>query len=254
MRHSASNACSSCVGQPLAQLDEVAPARSAPGASGPAWPAGSKSRVVRQRRVAAHAVVVLHPALGGQAVVVPAHRVEDLLAAHPLEAGDQVGVGVARTRARRAARRTRSAAGCRSRRSSARVRGAVEAVGALLAPALCPGLVQAVQGRLVRDGGRAGVRCGCSRCGGSVGRGGAGGSGCCGRRVGSHDGSPWGRGAACGWWRTPDASAVGEGAPRGMRVTVLLRALAAHGYSRPGAVGAAAGAGKERTVRSHRRR
>ena len=51
-------------------------------------------RVVRQRRVAPHAEVVLHPALGRQAVVVPAHRVEDGLAAHPLEAGDQVGVRV----------------------------------------------------------------------------------------------------------------------------------------------------------------
>ena len=37
---------------------------------------------------------VLHPALGGQAVVVPADRVEDLAAAHPLEPGDGVGVGV----------------------------------------------------------------------------------------------------------------------------------------------------------------
>ena len=36
-------------------------------------------RVVRQARVAADAEVVLHPALGGQAVVVPAHGVEDRL-------------------------------------------------------------------------------------------------------------------------------------------------------------------------------
>ena len=55
---------------------------------------GSKSGVVRQRRVALDAEVVLHPALGRQAVVVPAHRVEHGLAAHPLEAGDDVGVGV----------------------------------------------------------------------------------------------------------------------------------------------------------------
>ena len=45
-------------------------------------------------RVAAHPVVVLHPALGRQPVVVPADRVEHVLAAHPLVAGDQVGVGV----------------------------------------------------------------------------------------------------------------------------------------------------------------
>ncbi len=51
-------------------------------------------RVVRQRRVAADAVVVLHPALGGQAVVVPAHRVEDLVAPHAPVAGDGVGVRV----------------------------------------------------------------------------------------------------------------------------------------------------------------
>ena len=51
--------------------------------------------VVRERRVAAHAEVVLHPALGGQAVVVPAHRVEDLEPAHAPVAGDGVGVRVA---------------------------------------------------------------------------------------------------------------------------------------------------------------
>ncbi len=51
-------------------------------------------RVVGQRRVAPHAVVVLHPALGRQPVVVPPDRVEDLLAAHPPEPRDQVGVGV----------------------------------------------------------------------------------------------------------------------------------------------------------------
>ena len=52
-------------------------------------------RVEGLRRVAAHAVEVLHPALGGQAVVVPADRVEDGLAAHPLVAGEGVGLGVA---------------------------------------------------------------------------------------------------------------------------------------------------------------
>ena len=50
--------------------------------------------VVRQRRIAANSVVVLHTALGWQAVVVPAHRVEDLKAAHALVAGHAVGVGV----------------------------------------------------------------------------------------------------------------------------------------------------------------
>ena len=54
---------------------------------------GREAGLVGQRRVAADAVVVLDPALGGQPVVVPAHRVEDLVAAHPLVAGDGVGVG-----------------------------------------------------------------------------------------------------------------------------------------------------------------
>ena len=93
MRHSASKTFSSSLDELLAQLDEVGPAdRDLP----------LRVRLLRrrevgvvgQRRVAAHAVVVLHPALGRQAVVVPAHRVEDLLAAHPLVAGDQVGVRV----------------------------------------------------------------------------------------------------------------------------------------------------------------
>ena len=51
-------------------------------------------RVVRQRRVAPFAIVVLHAPLGGQPVVVPAHRVEHLEATHPLVAGHDVGVRV----------------------------------------------------------------------------------------------------------------------------------------------------------------
>ncbi len=51
--------------------------------------------VVRQRRIAANTGDVLHSPLCGQAVVVPSDRIEDVLAAHPLEAGDGVGVGVA---------------------------------------------------------------------------------------------------------------------------------------------------------------
>ncbi len=50
--------------------------------------------LVRQGRVAADAVVVLDAAFGGQAVVVPPDRVEDLLAAHALEARDDVGLAV----------------------------------------------------------------------------------------------------------------------------------------------------------------
>ena len=60
-------------------------------------PLGGRHEVllVGQGRVAAHAVVVLDPALGRQAVVVPADRVEDLEAAHALVASHAVGVGVA---------------------------------------------------------------------------------------------------------------------------------------------------------------
>ena len=75
----------------VAQLDEVRP--------------GDRRRVLRRlgrggevgvvgdRRVAADPEVVLDPALGRQAVVVPPDRVEDDLAAHALEAGDEVGLG-----------------------------------------------------------------------------------------------------------------------------------------------------------------
>ena len=113
VRHRSSKACSSSAVRPFAQLDEVA-ARDAAAACLPAARrAGSNVGVVGERRVALDAVVVLDPALGGQAVVVPAHRVEDLLAPHALVAGDGVGVGVARTRGRRAASRSPSAAACR---------------------------------------------------------------------------------------------------------------------------------------------
>ncbi|MCB5293707.1 hypothetical protein BJQ90_03165 [Arthrobacter sp. SO3] len=50
--------------------------------------------VVRGGRIAAHPVVVLYAALGGQAVVVPAHRVEHVLAGHALVARQDIGLGV----------------------------------------------------------------------------------------------------------------------------------------------------------------
>ena len=122
--------------EPLAQLDEV----------------GSADRdlllrvrllrrrervVVRQGRVAPHAEVVLHAALGRQAVVVPAHRVEDALAGHPLVARDQVGVRVGEDVA------DVQAAAHRRRRGVDRVDvgalgGAVELVGLVVLPALRP--------------------------------------------------------------------------------------------------------------------
>ena len=91
-RHSCSYATSSSAVSRPAQLDEVLPgdrhlllAR---------LRRRLERRVVRQRRVAAHPVVVLDPPLGRQAVVVPPHRVEDLAAAHALVARDGVGVRV----------------------------------------------------------------------------------------------------------------------------------------------------------------
>ncbi len=53
-----------------------------------------KRRVVRQRGVAAHTVIVLHAPFGRQAVVVPSHRIEHRFAPHPLESRDEVRVGV----------------------------------------------------------------------------------------------------------------------------------------------------------------
>ena len=80
--------------EPLAQLDEV---RSADRDLVLRVGLGRRLEVgvERQRRVAADAEEVLDAPLGGQAVVVPADRVEDVAAAHPLVAGDGVGVGVA---------------------------------------------------------------------------------------------------------------------------------------------------------------
>ena len=56
---------------------------------------GTQVARVRRRGLAAHVVVRLHPPLGRQPVVVPAHRVEDAAAAHALVAGEHVGVRVA---------------------------------------------------------------------------------------------------------------------------------------------------------------
>ena len=81
------------LGQAQAQLHEVRPRNRHPVALG-GLGRGLEAGVVGDRRVTADAVVVLHPALGRKPVVVPAHRVEDLAAAHPHEAGHGVGVGV----------------------------------------------------------------------------------------------------------------------------------------------------------------
>ena len=136
MRHSDSKTSSSCSHELLAQLDEVRPA-DRDLLLGVRLLRRREVGVVRQRGVAADAVVVLHPALGRQAVVVPAHRVEDRLAAHPLVARDQVGVRVGEHVA------DVQAAAHRRRGSVDRVDvlprlGAVEAVGVVGLPALAP--------------------------------------------------------------------------------------------------------------------
>ena len=70
--------------------------RSCAARCGPARPPGgpaARTTGHSAARVTLDVEVVLHPALGGQAVVVPADRVEHRLAAHPLEPRDRVGVG-----------------------------------------------------------------------------------------------------------------------------------------------------------------
>ena len=72
-------------------------------------------RVVRQRRVAPDAVEVLHPALGGQAVVVPADREEDLLARASAGSGPWRRTACSRRSCPCAATPTPWAAACRRR-------------------------------------------------------------------------------------------------------------------------------------------
>jgi hypothetical protein len=141
-------------GEPHAQLDKVPAADRllVGGADALAVGALERRRVpldVRQRRVAAHAEVVLDAALGRQAVVVPPHRVEDLKAAHALEPGHDVGVRVgedvpdvqrARDRRRRGVDRVHLLARA----------GPVERVRALRGPCSVPPRLEPVERDLVR--------------------------------------------------------------------------------------------------------
>ncbi len=157
-------------GEPVAQLDEVAPRdRHLVG--------GLRARVVDalhgrhealdvgQRGVAAHAVVVLHPSLGRQAVVVPAHRVEQVLAAHALEARGEVHVRVAEhvPDVQRARRRRRGRVDRVDRVAAGRERRlALEAVRALRLPDRRPLGFEAFEGGALGDGSRHGrlrIRC-----------------------------------------------------------------------------------------------
>ncbi len=157
-RHSASKACSSlsvsCRQSSTKFGREIDIGSFSEGSVG-----GDEVRVVGDRRVAAHAEVVLHATLGRQAVVVPAHRVEDLPAAHPPVARHGVGVRVGEDvpDVQRAAHRRRR----RVDREDALARGrAVEAIGAVALPGRAPLLLEAVQRRALGDA-RAAL-CGCS--------------------------------------------------------------------------------------------
>ena len=109
---------------------------------------GTVLRVVGEGRVAAHAVEVLHPALGRQSVVVPSHRIEDVLAPHAPEPRDDVGVRV--TEDVSDVQRPRHGRGRRVDRIDALSRGvAIEAVDLLLVPHRHPTLFEPVDGRLL---------------------------------------------------------------------------------------------------------
>ena len=139
--------------QLVAQRDEVGPADR--GVLGTRLLRGHEVGVVGQRRVAGHAEIGLHPAFGRQAVVVPPHGVEHLPAPHAPVAGDGVGLHVAEDRSHVQRPRHRRRGGVDGEDLVPRGTG-VEPVGALLVPRGGPTLLQAVEGRLVGDPGRAG--------------------------------------------------------------------------------------------------
>ena len=143
-------------GQLVAQLDEVRPGDRdfLVTARRVAAERRLEGRVVVLGRVAAHAEVVLHAPLGGEPVVVPADRVVDDLAAHPLVADDAVGVGVAEDVAHvdRAGHRGRRGVDDEHLGAVAPVeRGPVEPIDAVGLPALGPARLDAVERRFVRD-------------------------------------------------------------------------------------------------------
>ena len=55
---------------------------------------GLEVRIIGEGRIDANPEVVLHAALGRQAVIVPAHGVEDRFTQHSLETRNDVGVRV----------------------------------------------------------------------------------------------------------------------------------------------------------------
>ena len=105
--------------------------------------------IVRRRRIAPHAVVVLHPALRRQAVVVPPHRVEDLTAPHPLVSRYRVGMRIREdvSDVQRTAHRRRRRVDAEYFVPTLRV---VEVVYAGAVPLFQPLRLDAVQRRLLR--------------------------------------------------------------------------------------------------------
>ena len=151
-------------GEHVAEVDEVAAAdvnlaslldgRRVAGVVG-----GGEVWVVGQRRFAAHPEVVLDPPLGGQAVVVPPHRVEDLTSCHALIAGDGVGVGV-----REHVPDVQGAGNCGRRGVDGEHLGAfsgpVKAVGPPFLPDGVPALLDVLEAGPLGDGGNgSGGRC-----------------------------------------------------------------------------------------------
>ena len=109
--------------------------------------------IVLQRCIHAHAVVVLHTALGRQAVVVPTHRVEHVVAVHALETCDHIGVGVGEHVAHMQMARNGGRRGIDGVHGLA-VAGVVELVGAVVVPDGTPLIFQAVHADFVGQRGQ----------------------------------------------------------------------------------------------------
>ena len=104
--------------------------------------------VIGQRRIAAHAEIVLNPTFSRKSVVVPAHGVEHFETTHPLEARDRVGVCVGKDVAhvqRPASRRWRRINGVHLIAGSR----AIEPVDTIGFPVLGPAVFQPINGGLV---------------------------------------------------------------------------------------------------------
>ena len=108
--------------------------------------------VIRQRGVAAHAEIVLHPAFGGQAVVVPPHGVKNFFALHALVAGDGVSVGVGKNMAHVERTADRGWRGVNGEHLGSGF-AAVKAKSVLVFPGDVPFLLNPFEGWLGRDGG-----------------------------------------------------------------------------------------------------